>query len=193
MSIRRLHRLRLRAPPQRPQVSRGAPANPQGSQDNGGRRSVTAVRLAEGESIALDGRLDEPSWSKAIPAGDFMQIDPTNGDPGLRAHRGPRRLSTANGSISGSRASTPNPDAWIGWQLRRDERLNSDDGFMWTIDTFLDGRTGYFFEMNPSGLMADALMGPNGRQSRVGTASGMRACCAAKSGGRSRSRYPSAP
>ena len=33
---------------------------------------------------------------------------------------------------------------------------------MWTIDTFLDGRTGYFFEMNPSGLMADALMGLNG-------------------------------
>jgi hypothetical protein len=33
---------------------------------------------------------------------------------------------------------------------------------MWTIDTFLDGRTGYFFEMNPSGLMADALLGVNG-------------------------------
>ena len=34
---------------------------------------------------------------------------------------------------------------------------------MWIIDTFLDGRTGYFFEMNPSGLMADALLGVNGQ------------------------------
>src|SRR4029077_8661598 len=33
----------------------------------------------------------------------------------------------------------------------------------WTIDTFLDGRTGYFFETNPSGAMSDALMGINGQ------------------------------
>ena len=33
---------------------------------------------------------------------------------------------------------------------------------MWTIDTFLDERSGYFFEMNPSGLMADAVFGVNG-------------------------------
>jgi len=55
------------------------------------------------------------------------------------------------------------PDRWIGYQRRRDEGLGSDDRFMWTIDTFLDGRTGYFFEMNPSGLMADALLGINGQ------------------------------
>ena len=33
---------------------------------------------------------------------------------------------------------------------------------MWTIDTFMDARSGYFFEMNPSGLMADSLFGING-------------------------------
>ena len=33
----------------------------------------------------------------------------------------------------------------------------------WTIDTFLDGRSGYFFETNPSGAMADALLGINGQ------------------------------
>ncbi len=54
------------------------------------------------------------------------------------------------------------PEKWLGYQRRRDEGLNSDDRFMWTIDTFLDGRTGYFFEMNPSGLMADSLLGING-------------------------------
>ena len=54
------------------------------------------------------------------------------------------------------------PEKWLGYQRRRDEGLDSDDRFMWTIDTFLDARTGYFFEMNPSGLMADALLGING-------------------------------
>ena len=59
----------------------GASANGQGGPDNGGRRSVMALRLPEGESITLDGRLDEPSWSRALPAADFIQIDPTNGQP----------------------------------------------------------------------------------------------------------------
>ena len=54
------------------------------------------------------------------------------------------------------------PDKWLGFQRRRDEFLQSDDRFMWRIDTFLDERSGYFFEMNPSGLMADAVFGVNG-------------------------------
>ena len=37
---------------------------------------------------------------------------------------------------------------------------------MWTLDTFLNQQTGYFFEMNPSGLMADSLMGPGGTNNR---------------------------
>src|SRR5687767_8196604 len=55
------------------------PANRQGVQDNGGRRTVIASRLAADESIALDGGLDEPFWSRAVPATDFIQIDPANG------------------------------------------------------------------------------------------------------------------
>ena len=60
------------------------------------------------------------------------------------------------------------PDKWLGFQRRRDEFLQSDDRFMWRIDTFLDERSGYFFEMNPSGLMADAVFGVNGDEPRVG-------------------------
>ncbi len=54
------------------------------------------------------------------------------------------------------------PDKWLGYERRRDEFLPADDRFMWTIDTFLDARSGYFFEMNPSGLMADSWFGVNG-------------------------------
>ena len=46
--------------------------------------------------------------------------------------------------------------------------------------------------MNPSGLMADSLMGPGGRTTGSGTASGTRASAAARSAGRSRSRSRSA-
>ena len=37
--------------------------------------------MAAGETIALDGRLDEGIWKRAVPAGDFVQQDPDNGQP----------------------------------------------------------------------------------------------------------------
>jgi hypothetical protein len=49
--------------------------------ENGGRRTIVATRLADGESIAMDGQLDEPVWARAVPATDFVQIDPANGRP----------------------------------------------------------------------------------------------------------------
>ena len=133
----------------------------QAAQDNGGRRSVAALRLADGETVMLDGRLDEPFWAKALPADNFIQQDPQNGGPATEPTD--VRIAFDDESIYlGVTAFDSEPDKWLGYQRRRDEGLNSDDRFMWTIDTFLDGRTGYFFEMNPSGLMADSLLGING-------------------------------
>ena len=136
----------------------GAPAI---GQDNGGQRTVVAVPLDPADSVTLDGRLDEPFWSRALPAADFVQIDPVNGAPATERTE-VRIVFDREALYLGVTCFDSEPDRWIAWQLRRDERLFSDDSFMWTIDTFLDGRTGYFFEMNPSGLMADALIGLNG-------------------------------
>jgi hypothetical protein len=44
--------------------------------------------------------------------------------------------------------------------MQRDRSFDADDRFLWTLDTFLDGRTGYFFEINPSGAMGDGLVDP---------------------------------
>ena len=44
--------------------------------------------------------------------------------------------------------------------MQRDRSFETDDRFIWTIDTFLDGRTGYFFEINPAGAMGDGLVDP---------------------------------
>jgi hypothetical protein len=134
-------------------------ANGQG--DSGGRRTMTALRMAEGESVMLDGRLDEPVWSRAVPAANFIQQDPQNGRPATEPTE--VRIAFDDDTLyMGVTAYDSEPDGWIAWQRRRDEGLGSDDRFMWVIDTFLDGRSGYFFEMNPSGLMADSLIGING-------------------------------
>ena len=125
-------------------------------------REMQALRLAEDESVALDGLLDEPFWDQAVPATNFIQVDPDNGAPATEETE-VRIVFTREALYMGVRAFDSQPDLWLGYQRRRDEFLSSDDRFMWTIDTFLDARSGYFFEMNPAGLMADALFGVNGQ------------------------------
>ena len=125
------------------------------------RRSVPATRLAPTERIVLDGRLDEEVWGRAVPAADFIQVDPQNGRPATE----PTEVRIAFDGESlylGVTCFDSEPDRWLGYERRRDQFLSSDDRFMWTIDTYLDARSGYFFEMNPSGLMADSLFGVNG-------------------------------
>ena len=124
-------------------------------------RTVVAVRLDAEERIALDGRLDEAAWGRAVPAGDFIQIDPNNGAPATEKTE-VRIAFDQDSFYMGVTAFDSEPDKWIAYQRRRDENLQSDDKFRWTIDTFLDARSGYFFEMNPLGAMSDALLGVNG-------------------------------
>ena len=140
-----------------PAVAQQTP--PIAAPDNG-RRSMAAFRIADGDVITLDGRLDEPMWAQATPAANFIQIDPQNGQPPTEQTE-VRIVFNRDSLYMGVTCYDDEPDRWFGFQRRRDAVLGADDRFMWVIDTFLNGRTGYFFEMNPSGLMADALLGIN--------------------------------
>jgi len=124
----------------------------------GQRRSVGAVRLLDGESIVLDGRLDEAAWKRATPAADFIQQDPDNGKPATEPTE-VRILFNADTLYMGVVCFDSEADKWLGFQRRRDEFLQADDRFMWNIDTYNNQQSGYFFETNPSGLMGDALRG----------------------------------
>ena len=143
------------AKPQAPSPASGSP-----QADNGERRTLRAVRLQADERIVLDGALDEAPWSRAVPARDFIQQDPDNGKPATERTE-VRILFTGTALYMGVTAYDSAPDEWLGYHRRRDDFLQSDDRFMWNIDTFNNQQTGYFFEMNPSGLMGDALRGAN--------------------------------
>jgi hypothetical protein len=127
------------------------------------RRTIAAEPLALDEVITLDGILDEAIWQRAEVASDFVQMDPDNGQPATEQTEF-RIAFDANNLYIGvichdSEAGT----RLTRYQKRRDEFLQQDDKIRWTIDTFLDGQTGYFFETNASGAMSDALMGINGQ------------------------------
>lgn len=127
---------------------------------------MVAVRMNGDESIHLDGLLEEPIWQRSLPATDFVQQDPVNG--GAPTERTEVRIVFDEEHFyMGVICFDSEPDKLLGNTMKRDEFLMADDRFMWVIDTFLDARTGYFFEMNPSGLMADSLMGTGGSNERA--------------------------
>jgi Domain of unknown function (DUF5916) len=132
----------------------------QESRETPPRPTVTAIRLNEDERITLDGRLDESPWQRAIPATDFKEQIPQNGaQPTERTEV--RFLYTRDALYMGVTCFDDEPGKLLGNTMKRDEMLGADDRFIWIFDTFLDARNGYYFEMNPSGLMGDALRGAN--------------------------------
>jgi hypothetical protein len=118
---------------------------------------LAAERLHADERIALDGILDEPVWARAVPATDFRQQEPIEGAaPTERTEV--RVVFSANNLYIGAHLFDRDPSGIKGFQRRRDAGLGSDDRFMWILDTFRDGRTAYFFEINPAGLLGDGLL-----------------------------------
>lgn len=114
--------------------------------------------MIAGEAITMDGRLDEAVWTRAVPATNFIQRDPANGKPATEQTE-VRIVYSADKLYMGVTCFDSEPEKVIANQMARDGNMFGDDQFQWVIDTFLDGRTGYLFEMNPIGAMGDALQG----------------------------------
>ena len=126
------------------------------------RPEVRAYRLAEGESLVIDGVPDESVWQKAVPATNFLQRDPDNGAAATETTE-VRVIFDRDRLILGVTCYDSEPNRLLGNQMQRDQSFEADDRFMFSIDPFFDGRTGYFFEINPSGAMGDGLIsGPTG-------------------------------
>ncbi|MEM7415926.1 MAG: DUF5916 domain-containing protein [Gemmatimonadota bacterium] len=114
-----------------------------------------------GVEIALDGRIDEAVWESATPITDFTQQEPIEG--GQPSERTEIRVLYDEDNLYIGAVIYDDPEGILAFQRERDAGLGTDDRFMWILDTFLDGRTGYFFEINAAGLMGDGVIGGGGR------------------------------
>ena len=117
---------------------------------------LIALQLESGYAIDVDGRLDEEAWERAIPITDFAQQEPVEG--GTPSERTEIRVVYDQDALYIGAILFDDPEGIVVFQKRRDGFLNADDRFMWILDTFQDGRTGYFFETNAAGVMGDALI-----------------------------------
>jgi len=115
-------------------------------------KQIRAVRL-QGTSITLDGRLDDPVWSRASWISDFIQKRPREGArPGDSM-----RIAIFyddDALYVGARMFSRDPSKIQAPLSRRDNTFQSER--MWvSFDSYHDKRTAYSFGVSASGVRAD--------------------------------------
>lgn len=116
--------------------------------------ALRAVRAAE--LPLIDGRLDEPAWSGAPVARDFVQSQPNTGEPASERTE-VRVLYTDDAVYVGARMHDRDPGGIIRRLARRDEEVTTD-AFHVAFDSYFDHRTAFRFSVSVAGVQSDALM-----------------------------------
>jgi hypothetical protein len=119
--------------------------------------------------IRMDGILDEPFWQLIEPATGFTQRQPSPGAAASERTEVRFAYDDKNFYI-GVIAFDSEPGAVLAKEMQRDGSgsfsgfggqagaYRDDDSVGIVLDTFLDGRNGFYFETNPNGARADALV-----------------------------------
>lgn len=119
--------------------------------------------LESSESVKLDGRLLEPIWQRAIPIGSLTMVEPDEG--GAPTEETEVCLAaTLNALYIGIMCYDREPDRIVSHTMKRDAELRGEDHIKIVFDTFLNGRTGYVFAVNPNGARYDALITQEGER-----------------------------
>jgi hypothetical protein len=146
----------------KPQSTAAPPAHT--SQETSGPRRIQAARVTE--AIKVDGILDEPAWSLAQPATDFLQQQPNEGAPASERTE-VRVLFDERNIYFGIRAFDSDAAHINARELVRDAGFSNDDTIAILLDTYHDRRNAFRFTVNPLGTQQDALITDEGRDINV--------------------------
>lgn len=125
------------------------------SRINSPEAKVLQIQIAD--SPKIDGQLTESLWKDVPPIGPLTMVEP---DEGVS----PSEQTTVKCLVSSSAlyfgiiCHDRSPDKIISFTMRRDAEMRGEDHIKIVLDTFLDGRTGYVFAVNPNGARYDALI-----------------------------------
>jgi hypothetical protein len=115
-------------------------------------RIVDAVRIQE--AIELDGRLDEPAWKSAPPATDFIQQQPSPGEPASQRTEVRFLYDDTNLYIGVTCFQAADLPLVIG-DITQDFNFGQSDALNVILDTLNDDRSGFMFMTNPGGARRD--------------------------------------
>ena len=108
----------------------------------------------------IDGRLTEDMWQKAAVIDSFTQRQPDTGQPMTKKTQFFVAYDKEN--LYFAFKCWDNPAKITAKELARDANLRYDDKLQIIVDTFLDRRNAYWFQINPRGCIGDALVSQNG-------------------------------
>jgi hypothetical protein len=117
-------------------------------------RVMRASRTPSG--ISIDGKLNEPAWSSAVPSGDFTQSYPNIGAPPTDPTE-VRVLYDDDALYIGVRMFDSRPDSIAAQLARRDASGIYSDWLHVVIDSYHDRRNAFRFSVNPRGVQKDVL------------------------------------
>lgn len=111
--------------------------------------------------LRLDGLLNEPAWASAPAIENLTMTEPKEGGAPTGRTR-VQVLASSRAIVFGIVCEDPDPRGIVSYTKQRDGSMSSEDHLEIVLDTFLDGRSGYTFWVNPSGARYDALINPGG-------------------------------
>ena len=118
--------------------------------------AIEALRLAPGERIALDGRLEEPAWQRAQRVDRFWEIFPqAEVEPRVRTEAW--YAYDAQALYVAVRAFDPDLAQLRAPFARRDNVLRDQDMIVLFVDPVGNRKFAHFFRINPRGSMGDGL------------------------------------
>lgn len=123
------------------------------------RPELRVARVAE--SPRIDGRLTDAAWASADSIANLTQVEPRQGEAPV-GRTVVRVLATPDAIVIGIRADDPEPARITRFARERDANLSNEDNLRLVLDTYLDGRSGYVFIVNPNGARFDALVANQG-------------------------------
>ena len=110
-----------------------------------------------GESIKVDGILDEAVWQQAAPATRFWQYAPLDRVPATEDTE-VRVVQDDRALYFGIICHDADPKGIIALDMRRDAPLSNDDFVGIYLDTYHDHRNFYYFSTNALGTRRDGIV-----------------------------------
>jgi len=107
--------------------------------------------------IKIDGYLDEPVWTKVEPIGNFVQIEPNQGEQATHHTKVWVLYNEENLYVAAFCADKEGRKSIRVPELNRDFNFRQNDTFAVGIDGFLDERNSVTLAVNPYGAQKDYL------------------------------------
>jgi hypothetical protein len=112
------------------------------------------------QAPVIDGIISEEVWMSAEPVTEFIQREPDNGEPATE--RTSVYIGYDQHNIYIAFRCYGNPENITAKELARDVSLRYDDRIQIILDTYMDRRNAFWFQVGPRGSIGDAIVSENG-------------------------------